>query len=89
MSLSYDEYRKHDYRVKCCCCGAWMRWFPTEKTPNTRRDPPNALVCNMCLSLNPHGRDPLANYDLPSAGCKARCLNRGCRHPLELLAECG
>lgn len=44
----FDEYKRKDFRVKCALCQRWMRYKPTEKTPATRREPPDAGTCTDC-----------------------------------------
>ena len=52
MSLTLEEYKKFDYRVKCQWCGEWMKFFPTKKTPVKRAPAPKAGYCTGCVDLD-------------------------------------
>jgi hypothetical protein len=43
------HYQRRDPRMRCLLCGRWMRYHPTDKSPATRRPPPNAARCTDCM----------------------------------------
>lgn len=48
MTLTFEEFRARDFRIKCHSCGRWMRHHPTKKTPLKRRSKPVAGCCVEC-----------------------------------------
>lgn len=57
MSLSFDEYTRRDYRVKCLGCRRWMRWHSSSHP--RRRRAPHAAYCTTCPVKDKRTFDPL------------------------------